>query len=78
MEAVEYRIRWAIVSHSNGYRFRRERMCLAERRHSVLGIKFWFPFEGAEWRWDEQDALRDIERDKNLRAPLPAPLRLSV
>lgn len=67
-----YRIRWAVVSHGNGHRFRRERMCIAERRCSFLGLfGFWFPFEGGEWRFHERDALRDIERDRELRRALP-------
>lgn len=64
----DYRIRWAIVSYGNGYRLSRERMCLAERRYWLC----WFPMQGSEWRFEEGQALRDIERDRMLRAPLPA------
>jgi hypothetical protein len=70
--AGTYRVRWAVVSHSNGYRFSREKMCIAERRYSFLGLfGFWLPFEGAEWRFDERRAEQDIERDRYLREPLP-------
>jgi hypothetical protein len=66
-----YRIRWAVVTIL-GRRDCRERMCIAERRYGVLGLRFWFPFQAAEWRRSEGQALRDIEWDKALRAPLPA------
>jgi hypothetical protein len=69
-----YRIRWAVVSHSNGHRISRERMCIGERRYSFLGLfGFWFPFEGAEWHFDERRAEQDIERDRELRTALPVP-----
>jgi hypothetical protein len=64
----EYRIRWGIVSYGNGYRISRERMCIAERRY-WLG---WWPVAESDWHFDEAKALRDIERDKAIRAPLPA------
>lgn len=62
-----YRIRWANVSYGNGHRWSRERMCIAERK-TWLG---WWPCTGADWRWNEADAERDIEKDKALRTPLP-------
>jgi hypothetical protein len=64
-----YRIRWANVQHSNGRRFSTERMCLAERRY-WFG---WWPVRDGDWRFEEQAALNDIERDKWLRKPLPTP-----
>jgi hypothetical protein len=64
-----YRIRWGNVSYGNGRRVTRERMCIAERRY-WFG---WFPMMESDWRWDEDAAHADIERDRMLRAPLPEP-----
>lgn len=69
MAAVgSYRIRWSVISYGNGHRITRERMCIAERRYRFIG---WWPTQGSEWRFDEDQAMRDIERDKALREPLP-------
>lgn len=67
MGADRYRIRWAKVSYANGYRLSTERMCIAERK-SWLG---WCAV--GDFRFDERDAERDIERDRALRSPLPVP-----
>lgn len=37
----DYRIRWAVVTCMGGRFVRRERLCIAERRYSLLGLKFW-------------------------------------
>lgn len=63
----DYRIRWAIVSHGNGHRLSRERMCIAERK----GWIGWWSI--ADWRFSEADALADIEHYRALSVPLPRP-----
>ena len=70
---TEYRIRWDRVEVCNGYRCWRERRCIAERRVSVLGIwSLWLPAPECHWRTTEAEAVRDINNDKQMRAPLPA------
>jgi hypothetical protein len=68
-----YRIRWANISYSNGRRFTRERMCLAERRY-WFG---WWPTHDSDWHFDEAQSLRDIQNDKRLRAPLPTTIEVA-
>jgi hypothetical protein len=63
-----YRIRWARVTIL-GHRFtHRERRCIAERRYRFFG---WWPLSCAEWRTSEAKAETDIERDREMRMPLP-------
>jgi hypothetical protein len=68
---TSYRIRWANVSHCCGRAASKVRMCIAERRTRFLRFTFWWPV--GDWKWVEQAAQRDIERDMALRLPLPAP-----
>jgi len=64
-----YRIRWAIVQRPvNGRYLIRSRMCVAERKTKWFG---WWPLTDGDWRDSEVDAERDIERDRDLRSPLP-------
>jgi hypothetical protein len=65
-----YRIRWANVSHGNGYSVSIQRMCIAERRNWLC----WWPVKNSEWRAIPAHALADIEVDKELRARLREPL----
>lgn len=69
-EVGSYRIRWANVRRSNGRSFSRVRMCIAERRFRWFG---WWPVIDADWCFDEAEAKRDIEHDRDLRRPIPAP-----
>lgn len=66
-----YRIRWANVQSSNGCGFVRRRMCIAERKTRWFG---WWPVIDADWRFAEVDARRDIDNDRALRSPIPAPI----
>lgn len=63
---TRYRIRWANVRDRRGWL---TRMCIAERK-TWLG---WWPVANSDWRHHEEKAERDIQDDKALRAPLPAP-----
>lgn len=63
-----YRIRWANVLVLNRSD-QRVRMCMAERRQSFLGLKFWWPI--GEWRNSEAACESDIAYDRSLRAPMP-------
>jgi hypothetical protein len=65
-----YRIRWANVSHGDGRRITRRRMCIAERRNWLC----WWPVSDAQWYEAAARALVDIERDKELRSRLPSPI----
>ncbi|MBA3670256.1 MAG: hypothetical protein H0W71_09400 [Sphingomonas sp.] len=65
-----YRIRWAVVSYGNGHRLFQERMCIAERLYRLFG---WWPTTNGEWRFNEEQAHQDIERDRIVRSPLPKP-----
>ncbi len=69
---TEYRIRWDRIhrSHYNGTATV-ARMCIAEKAHHFLGIKFWWPLINGEWRFYDHEAELDIERDLNLSLPLP-------
>lgn len=67
---ARYRIKWAIVEVCDGYRCWRDLRCIAQRRVSILGLSFWWPVDGG-WREAEAKAEQDIERDMDLRAPLP-------
>lgn len=70
----QYRIRWAVVQRCNGYSCWPERMCIAERRISLLWIlPMWWPMDSSRWRITEVEAERDIEACISLRQPLPAP-----
>lgn len=67
-----YRINWARVQVCNGYNCWKERRCMAEREVRVFGIHlFWWPV--GEWREYESLSVRDIERDVDMRKPLPKP-----
>lgn len=70
-----YRIRWADVRCSNGYRQYIERMCIAERKTRWFG---WWPCANAEWRREEGLARSDAQNDAALRAPLPPPIILTA
>lgn len=72
MKVDKYRIREAIVSHCDGYRSQRRRMFIAERRLSLFGFPLFFPCV-ADWRHMEEEAFDDIERDRDLRRPIPPP-----
>lgn len=70
----DYRIRWAnVLNLSSGHMpgGNKQRMCIAERRTGFLCFRFWWPVN--DWRWSEASALRDVEYDRHLRSPLPAP-----
>lgn len=68
----QYRIRWANGERCNGYRCWPERLCIAERRVKLLGLfAFWWPI--SRWVLTEEDAMRDIADDMQLRRPLPPP-----
>lgn len=64
-----YRVRWANASTDGGHMpaWRTQRMCIAERRN-WLG---WWPVIDAQYRYEEAQALSDIEADKELRKPFP-------
>lgn len=71
---TEYRIRWSVITVGNGYRLYRERRCIAERRVMLFWLlPIWSPLFGADWRATEEQALRDVEYDRQLRSPLPDP-----
>ena len=66
----EYRIRWANVRVVNGRYDTTQRLCIAERKSRWFG---WWPCIDADWSVSENQADRDIQRDKRLRMPPPQP-----
>ena len=75
-ERGDYRVREAVVDVCNGYTSHRERMFIAERRVGLFGLAFWCPVDDGGWRYTADEAMRDIERDAYLRAPLAEPVIL--
>ncbi len=67
-----YRIKAARIEDCDGYRCRRVRGFIAQRRVQVLGVfGFWWPV--GEWRRSDIEAQADARRDADLRRPLPRP-----
>jgi len=65
-----YRIKEATVEVCNGHRCWHERRFIALRRVRLFRIfSFWWPVVDADWRRHREGAVRDIERDAELRQP---------
>lgn len=75
----EYRIREGVVEHCNGYRCWKQRMFIAERKVSFLGLwSFWWPCTNASWRTDGWQAEGDAVADARLRRPLTKPYLVRI
>jgi hypothetical protein len=72
---TEYRVRWARITVCGRFDTHVERMCIAERRTRLFWLlPIWLPTTNADWRNSENQALLDIEEDRALHQPIPAPL----
>lgn len=76
---TDYRVKEARVECCDGSRFWHERRFGAERRIRFLWVlSFWFPVLDFAWRRSHDEAMRDIEHDAELRAPLGHPTYVTI